>query len=274
MDFLSVLKDLAVLNYDNGQVFTNRDRLDAIAELLKGSDYRRVNRDGLFELYAPGGILPDQALLISTHVDCVDAITRCFAEEAEHDTLRGTFDNLITNACAVYLMITRQLSRNTIVAFTGDEEEDSRGAAALTQYLRQRNVSFKTIVLDVTDMGWDEGAFFTIENNFWGNQWGEAVIRAAKAAGERWRFVPSDEEDIPCYVPGEKLIPEEAECDESWEYDEQDVECFSLCIPVRGHMHSNSGVFARKASIDGYLRFLRDLSGPRDECFFVQEVLL
>lgn len=260
LEFLAVLNQLAVLNYDNGCTFTRRDRLDAAANLLKESGYKKINNSGLFELYAWDGVLPDTALLISTHIDCADSITRCWAEEYDQDTLKGTFDNLITNAMAVYLMKNRMLGRNTIVAFTGDEEEDSRGASEVIRYLHMNDVSFKAIVLDVTDMGWDERALFTVENNFWEASFGQRVIKAAKESGCEWRFVPSDENDIPNYVPKDNLIPEEADCDEAWEYDEENVECFSLCIPVNGNMHSDSGVLLRKTAVDGYLRFLRELS--------------
>lgn len=259
-EFLSILNQLAVLNYDNGCFFTRRDRLDAVMDILEDSGYKKVNSSGLFELYAWDGILPDTALLISTHIDCVPSITRCWAEEYDSDTLKGTFDNLITNVMAVYLMKKNLLDKKTIVAFTGDEEEDSRGAAELIDYLCGNHVRFKTIVLDVTDMGWDENAQFTIENNFWEDPFGRKVIQAAKESGCEWRFVPSDENDIPNYVPKDNLIPEEADCDEAWEYDEENVECFSLCIPVNGNMHSNSGVLLKKASIDAYMAFLYRLS--------------
>lgn len=259
-DFLPLLKQLAVLNYDNGCFFTRRDRLYAVANILEDSGYKKVNNSGLFELYAWDGIMPDAALLLSAHIDCAVSISRCWAEEYDPDTLKGTFDNLITNAMAVYLMKKNLLDRRTIVAFTGDEEENSRGAAELIGYLRRNHVKFKSIVLDVTDMGWDENVQFTIENNFWEDPLGREVIRAAKESGCEWRFVPSDENDIPGYIPKANLIPEEADCDESWEYDEENVECFSLCIPVNGNMHSDSGVLLRKTAVDGYLRFLRELS--------------
>ena len=49
---MAVLQKLSVLNRDNGLVFTDTTRLDAIETLLKNNTYKRVNRDGLFRMYS------------------------------------------------------------------------------------------------------------------------------------------------------------------------------------------------------------------------------
>ena len=115
------------------------------------------------------------------------------------------------------------------------------------------------IVLDVTDMGWDEQADFTIENNFWPEHLGRQAVGFAEASGCGWRFVPSDPDNVPSYVDGAHLIAEEAEADESWEYDERNLPCFSFCLPVRGDMHSDRGVLARRDSFERYIRALSGL---------------
>lgn len=66
----------------------------------------------------------------------------------------GTFDNSITNASIVYLMLSRALPRNVIVAFTGDEEETSRGALDVSRFIEDHNLDVLNIfVLDVTEEG-------------------------------------------------------------------------------------------------------------------------
>lgn len=254
--FEEILQKLAVVNYDNGHSFVERDRLDAIADILNGTKYKRVNSEGLFEMYSVDGILPENPIVISTHVDCVKAITKCFAVSCDNGLLLGTFDNLITNAMAVTLMVENQLSDNVVVAFTGDEEIDSRGTADVIAYMNKNNRQFKAIVLDVTDMGWDRGALFSVENNFWSDEFGRVTIQACKHCASNWVFVPSDVDDVPNYVPDQNLIRVEALCDESWEYDENDVECFSFCIPTKGEMHDNSGLLVRCESVDVYMDIL------------------
>lgn len=44
--------------------------------------------------------------------------------------------------------------------------------------------------------------------------------------------------------------------DESWEYDGLGVRCFSLCIPVKGEMHSDEGVLARISGLKKYIEIL------------------
>ena len=142
---------------------------------------------------------------------------------------------------------------NVLVAFTGDEEEDSYGVIDAVRFLRMKHVDIElAVVLDVTDMGWDEYASFTIENNFWKDAQGRRVIERCRRLPSEWRFVPEDPDDVPAYIPSERVIPVEADEDESWELDELDVHCFSLCLPVNGDMHSDAGVLARRTSFPNY----------------------
>lgn len=256
--FNHLLTQINVLNYDNGKKFTRTDRLDAICELLWNSSYRRINANGLFHLYSkvPLSELPDELIVISSHVDCQRQITKCFSKDYDDDLMQGTFDNSLTNAMTVSLMLEDALAMNVVVAFTGDEEEDSTGAADVAAFFRNLHKKIKVIVLDVTDMGWREGCAFTIENNFWSDTTGKVVSRLSAESGYPWRFVPSDPYEIPAYIPERYVIGQEAEPDESWEYDEHKVECFSLCIPTKGEMHSDDGVLVRKDSLAPYMKIL------------------
>lgn len=256
--FNYLLTQINVLNYDNGKKFTRTDRLDAICELLWNSSYRRINANGLFHLYSkvPLSELPDELIVISSHVDCQRQITKCFSKDYDNDMMRGTFDNSLTNAIAVNLMLEDTFAMNVVVAFTGDEEEDSTGAADVAAFFRNLHKKIKVIVLDVTDMGWREGCAFTIENNFWSDTTGKVVSRLSAETGYPWRFVPSDPYELPAYILNKYVIGQEAEPDESWEYDEHKVECFSLCIPTKGEMHSDNGVLVRKDSLAPYMKIL------------------
>ena len=267
MNFFEILNTVMVPNRDDGKKFTDSWRIERIDGLLWNSRYRRLNPDGLYVLY---GVKPlaqiERPVVISTHVDCVPAMTRLFTEECGTDQIRGTYDNAITNAAALWLMLENRLPDNVLVAFTGDEERDSKGAVQLTRYLSRIGKRPDLVtVLDVTDMGWAEGADFTVENNFWTDALGRIVIAVAMEASGNWRFVPEDVDEVPGYVPRALVIPEEAEADESWEYDEEDQACFSLCLPVCGPMHSNQGVLARKSGCQAYLdaleRIIRALAG-------------
>ncbi|MBR5900843.1 hypothetical protein IKZ40_00660 [bacterium] len=259
-DVCSILERVMLLCRDDGVRFTTTDRLDEIEKVLFGSAYQRVDREDLFRLYAKRPIeeLKGPLLLVSSHVDCEANITKCFCEDIGGGLLKGTFDNAATNAAILSVMLDGDLPDNVVVSFTGDEERGSKGAEETVEYLRSKQLKIDlAVILDVTDMGWEEGADFTVENNFWRDDQGKRIIEKAKKLGERWRFVPEDTEDIPSYVPPEMVIHEEAEADESWDLDEMDVPCFSFCLPVNGNMHSNAGVLARKDSLAKYCSALK-----------------
>ncbi|KIR03549.1 hypothetical protein P261_02364 [Lachnospiraceae bacterium TWA4] len=72
-------------------------------------------------------------------------------------------------------------------------------------------------------------------------------------------FVPEDPTDIPNYISRNQVWFEEAEPDESWDYDEENIQCFSLCIPTSGEMHSDKGILARIKSLEEYIKVLKRL---------------
>ena len=265
-DLFAILDRVMRLCRDDGRKFTVTDRLDEIRQLLRNSRYQLVDHRGLFRLYAarPLDRVAGPVVLVTSHADCAAGISRCFCEDAGEGMLRGTFDNAATNAAILSLMLEGSLPDSVLVAFTGDEEAASRGIAETVRFLRSERLDIGyAVVLDVTDMGWIEHAGFTVENNFWNDSLGAEVIERIGRLNAEWRFVPENPEDIPSYVPRERVIPEEAEPDESWELDELDVPCFSLCLPVFGPMHSDRGVLAARTSFAAYCRALESVLGGR-----------
>lgn len=258
-DLISILHTLSVPNRDNGRVFTDTERLDAIAELLRESPYERVAADGLFHMYSrvPIEAIEEPVVIVSTHVDCEYHITKCFTKQVDDDTLLGTFDNSITNASAVHLMLSTDLPDNVLFAFTGDEEEGSRGATDVARFVEDNRLEVLNIyVLDVTEVGWKREADFTVENDFWDDDFGKRVVDLACDTGYQWRYVPAYPDDIPSYVPKDRVKMTEAYEDESWEYDERDLPCFSLCLPTKGDMHCDDGILARTVSFRRYTEVL------------------
>lgn len=257
---IDILKTLSVINRDNGSEFTDTARLDVIASLLGSTGYRKINDEGLFHLYSlkPAEELQDQkVIIVSSHVDCEYHITKCFTKEVDENTLLGTFDNSATNAAILHLMLEGRLPSNVIVAFTGDEEETGRGAKDVIRFIRRYALDVVNVfVLDVTAEGWVPNADFTVENDLWDDVFGAKVIELVKASGYKWNYVPADACDIPDYIPMENRIIIEAYEDESWEYDEADIPCFSFCLPTKGEMHSDEGILARIISFKRYTEML------------------
>ena len=257
---MDILKKVAKLNRDNGLRFTVTDRADAIRELLASTGYRLLNQDGLFHLYGlcPLHELNSHVWVVISHIDCVSDITECFVEELPNGLMRGTFDNMLTNAAILTLMLRGELPKNVIVAFTGDEEEDGIGVIQATRFLRNHDLSFRAIVLDVTEMAYDTSDF-TIENDFLNRNTCMKIVAEAKSIGSNWRFVPANPHKTHDYVPRGQLINEEAEEDESWELDELEIPCFSFCIPIKGDMHSGNGCIAKRESYRMYIKALTQI---------------
>lgn len=237
-DFFSLLKAVTVDCKDNGDCFVVADRLSVIERLLEGSCYRLVSCEPLALIFAKEGFcVQDKVLLVSSHVDCV--YSRCFCND-DGECYRGTFDNSFGNAAVLWNMLNGNLPDNAVVAFTGDEEKDSKGAAQALLALGRLgcNVSF-ALVLDVTGVGWESGALFTIEN--------DACIDILAGYGIVSSLEP---------YSGRFAFSHNAEPDESWCYAEYGIPCFTLCAPVGGNLHGDEGVLLRKESAAEYCKVL------------------
>lgn len=232
--FSRILKSVTVNSRDNGAYFTDTTRIEAIEKLLKESHYKQLHKGKLSIIY--GKQEPkagERIVLISSHIDTV--YSRCFCEE-EGEYLRGTFDNSYTNAAAIWNMLNNKFADNVIIAFTGDEEEDSRGAIETICTLGRMKCEIAfTIVLDVTEEGWQQNALFAVENDL-----GIDIFTAHRLI------------EILKPYKGKYAFVHDAEPDESWDYDEYGLPCFTLTVPIFGDMHSDSGVLLRKKSFPAY----------------------
>lgn len=259
---IDVLQKISVLNQDNGRIFTNTERLDTIARMLHGSGYQRINSGGLVHIYGRKPIedADKPVIVVSSHVDCEHHITKCFTRLIDPDTMLGTFDNSITNAAILHLMLKGSLPDHVLVAFTGDEEYNGRGAEDVISFIRANRLTVQNLfVLDVTGEGWDVRSDFAVENDFWDKRYGAKIVDLIKQSGYAWNYVPAYLYRIPDWIPRKQIIHYEADEDESWLYDEADLPCFSFCLPIRGNMHSDRGIFARVTSFSRYIEVLERL---------------
>lgn len=237
-DFFSLLRAVTVDCKDNGREFTVSDRIAVIERLLEETSYSLIAREPLALLFAKRRPQEgEQVVLISSHIDCVYG--KCFCTD-EGDCWRGTFDNSFGNAAVLWCMINDTLPGNVVVAFTGDEERDSRGAVQALLALGSTgcNVS-SAIVQDVTNEGWESGALFTLENDS-----GFDILQS-------YNIVSSLET-----YSGKFAFRHDAEPDESWDYAGYGIPCLTLCAPVGGNMHGDEGVQLRKESAMEYCRVL------------------
>ena len=242
MEVKEILSRVTVDCKDNGHNFTVTNRLHVIEELLQNTGYQLIHNGRLCRIYGKKPVRNQPVTLISSHVDCV--YDRLFCEEAEDGIMKGTFDNSLTNACVLYDMIQGNLNENVVVAFTGDEEEESGGAYEVMRVMRQWGVQITlAIVLDITEEGWKEQYHFTVENDL-----GIDIMTAHRIVSLLEKY-----ESLYGYT-------HDAEPDESYDYDEEDIACFTLCIPTYGDMHGEEGVLARANLLPTYCTVLAELA--------------
>ena len=242
------LKQLTVDCKDDGIRFLKLDRIREIQSQLEGSPYRLLYAGNLCLLYGKETSMDHYRVLVSSHIDCV--YTECFVTEDSDDCWKGTFDNSATNAAIIDLMLAGDLDDSVLIAFTGDEEKNSAGAVEVLQLLQERDCPIeRAIVLDVTNEGWADEAVFSIENDR-----GFDIITGFQIVSLL------QENNIPC------VFVHEAEPDETWEYysyqtgEHPRIPCLSLCLPVLGDIHKDSGVRLRKSSIKPYKQILKQLA--------------
>lgn len=242
MERIELLNKVAnTINHDSNGMFVQgeTERLDLIGELLKGTDYK-LTVTGLCHMYSklPIDEMTAPITIISSHIDTHRNITEPFSERATEKKMRGTYDNSITNAAVISLMLENRLPDNVVVAFTGNEEYGMQGARAVSKYLKARKIDAKVIVIDVTEEGWDEKSDYSFENSCNNSDW-TAQIRTKLGATAFKSHIEGNNED-----------------DETCEYSSEGFECFSLCIPTKGHMHSNKGLKARIKTFNNYIECL------------------
>lgn len=232
--FVELLESLTVDCKDDGTVFTVTDRLDVIGRLLEGTSYRLVAAEPLARIYARRDLHSgDRVVLVSSHIDCVYG--RCFCAD-EGECLRGTFDNSFGNASVLWAMMNGRLPENVVVAFTGDEERDSKGAVQTVLALGRMQCCIKfALVLEVTNVGWASGAHFALENDLGIDlPTAHSIVESVRSLGFGYAFEHN------------------AEPDESWDYNDYGIPSLTLSLPVCGNMHSNDGVLLRKATVETY----------------------
>lgn len=237
-EFYKLLEAVTVDCKDDGECFTVADRIEVIERLLDKSLYKIISREPLALIYAKREPqCGDSVLLFSSHADCLHG--NCFCRD-EGDSLRGTFDNSFTNAALLWAMLNDLLPDGSVVAFTGNEETDSQGAAQVVLAIGRMQCRISlAVTLDVTNVGWCENSLFTIEN--------DACIDMLAAHKIISSLVEYD---------GRYSFRHDAEPDESWLYAEYGVPSFSFCIPASGDLHGDEGVLLSKESIPVYCKAL------------------
>ena len=240
-NFFMYLERLTTDCKDNQEEFVCLDRIRIMEYVLSYSlDFKLVYGGKLCRIYScQEDLSGKQVVLVSSHIDCV--FQSLFVTETEECFL-GTFDNSITNACLVYMIMFGLIPENVVIAFTGSEEEgEYLGAQEAVHWLMgQGSIICGAVALDVTNEGFSQQASFTLENDM-----GIDLFTAHRLIERLSDFKEH-------YLLVHDSLP-----DETWLYYPQyQIPTLSFCLPVQGDMHSEEGVEARRSSIPYYIEGL------------------
>ncbi|MBL8007656.1 MAG: M28 family peptidase [Ignavibacteria bacterium] len=262
-ELTGLLSKVNVSSADNGEFFTDLTRLNNINEILNNSSYCLLC-DGSLSFIRKHQNFNDKnpAVLISCHIDSIYEYH--FWEYYDNKTILGTLDNSITNSILISLMLKNVLHPNVLISFTGDEENDSAGASETVEYISgNQNLIWENLVsvisLDVTGEGYDSYDF-SIENWFVKKNFinEPKIFFNNKKEYKKYLRSKFNETNYKILYIHEK--DDRAAPDDTWEYDEYDLNCFSMCLPTLYHpknnkldqedwMHDDKGILAKIESI-------------------------
>ncbi|MBR1440306.1 MAG: M28 family peptidase [Lachnospiraceae bacterium] len=265
--------------------FGSTERVDAIEEELKtaGSPYHRIKGKKYYRLFAQKELEElktrySDIVVVSSHADNKQKHST-FEWMDNRNTIRGCCDNAVTNAVCTDLMIREDLPKNVVFAFTADEEYGSTGAEHVAKKLKEffDEEQIRVIVLDVT-YGFQEGADFTIENDFirntqYGRDFIDHVCQIANGSEYRWNFLFSTSENEPGFMSSLTIASHMGKGlneytlakgpDETEEYSGAGLNTFSLCLPCSAEgdsaMHSEEGFLISLKTTEHYRDFLKQI---------------
>ena len=269
MDIKEVLEKIALPARSNKHGFKDTTKLEAIESLLSenGSPFHIIHKTDHTWMFGRADVEPGKSIvMVSSHADIVDGIKNPFSElDEETHYFKGTYDNLGTNAAAVYLMLEKDIPDNVVFAFN-DEEETGKclGARDALSYVRSTSEREPIVfALDVTDEGYDNDRLFTVEGFHAGNDGIRRYFlqKMLDTEGEKQSFevVKLKKKDDVSVLPKEYLSDELTVFDESVFYAENGCLSCSICLPGDGSMHTDSGFYVKEPVMRGYAESLAQI---------------
>ena len=188
---------------------------DAIKKLLWDTSYKCIEEDGF---------------LLFHKKDFSDYKTgmRLMSVSLERCEMAGM-------ASLICLMQKGMLSDSVMVAFLKNTDEKRQAIQKLVKLLKKAKKTYRAIVLDLTNTGWEEGCDYTVENCYLTHRMYKNLVSALHGKSRRWKIIPQDRQMLKGILFDEKYFttnaPRGKDCDY---YQECGVNCFSYCLPVEG----------------------------------------
>lgn len=264
-DFLNMLQQINVPCSDDGFRFLKRDRIAALHGCLAFSPYTCFTHK-LALLFIHHDFVPEApSVLISSHIDAL--YKHYSVAEEDNERLLGTFDNSLCNAICVSLMREKRFPPNALIAFTGDEEEKSRGVDHVVALLQRKHIYQPLQCVVVTDVTAEyyACAHATLENFFFESRPNKHSVLRFKTREHWQQYLAGVTKDLPFLYH----YRQSADPDETWQYNEYDINCVTLGLPCAppldtAHedewMHHDRGFYVQRSAIVGYTSILQEIS--------------
>ncbi len=157
-------------------------------------------------------------------------------------------------AALICLMQKNELSDSVMVAFLKNTDDKRQGIKKLVKLLKKAKRTFRTIVLDVTNTGWEEKCDYTVENCYLTQRMYKNLISVLHKGSGRWKIIPEDRQMLKGILFSEEYFttnaPRRNDCDY---YQECGINCFSFCLPVEGNIRDGEGVTINLHRIGWYM---------------------
>lgn len=259
---LEILRQINIKCEDDAKGFKDSEKIGRIDKILKKTKYRRIHDGHLTKIYSQlhiREIAGKSLVLVSSHIDTV---YKNFYEMEGRDVVTGTLDNSITNAILIDLLVRNDLPENVTVAFTGNEEKESLGVDETISFLHSAKARAGIVVsLDITNRGYRNHGY-TVENYFVKKGMGKAFYRKKQLKNYLVELLEKKKVKTIHHVS--------ADPDDTWQFDEHNLNCFTLCLPSRNiaehddWMHDDMGVIVKKSALKEFsqalLKLLRRLA--------------
>lgn len=164
-------------------------------------------------------------------------------------------------ASLIYLMQRNEFPDSLIVAFLKENGEKRQGIQNLVKLLKKTKRTYRAIVLDVTNTGWEENCDYTLENCYltrrmYSNL--KSVLIGPFTGGSRdWKIIPDDRQLVKSVFYTDKYFatnaPRGKECDF---FQECGVKCFSFCLPVKEKFERGEAVTVDMYRLGWYMHKL------------------
>jgi putative aminopeptidase FrvX len=262
---LEILRQINIKCEDDAKGFKDSEKIGRIDKILKKTKYKRIHDGHLTKIYSQLNIREiagKSLVLVSSHIDTV---YKNFYEMEGRDVVAGTLDNSITNAILIDLLVRNDLPENVTVAFTGNEEKESLGVDETISFLHSAKARAGIVVsLDITNRGYRNHGY-TVENYFVKKGMGKAFYRKKQLKNYLVELLEKKKVKTIHHVS--------ADPDDTWQFDEHNLNCFTLCLPSRNiaehddWMHDDMGVIVKKSALKEYSQALLKLLRRLDRDF-------